>query len=380
MNNRKTIEIEIQRRLYAESMGKCMNPDCEIDLFLNGGDIMEKAHIDSYHNSKDNSFENLVILCPNCHTNFDKNKAFTEQKVKEWKRKRKEEMDLIFSKKYSSFEMLEEVIKPILEENKTIFKNYYLKDNSTLWKKFEEKVLINNQKLKLLLIKNKHLLQRNSQDEYSNLAIVDKLILHIDEFYSTRNDGEKIRQVLFPEEVNSIFGVEKIDDSLFPATESLECLIKKLQDDESFVEISLDTDTPYIKFTKDNEIETLSLKDIPRLRQEYYKCGCFRKVGLRLESLVYTLKWLKKSDIEYEFQNLPSLSEIKIKGKLFKFVYEYCLSKETVMSLSPKKGSVIFNLFNFGGDCISKEAYKQAENMEIKLLSSKDFYKYINKS
>jgi len=380
MSNRKTIPKETERRLYAESMGKCMNPDCQTDLFLNCGDIMEKAHIDPHYNSKDNSFENLVILCPNCHTDFDKNEAFTEQKVREWKRTRKENVNLIFSKEYSSFETLEKVIKPILEENKTIFENYYLEDNSTLWKKFEEQVLLNNQKLKLLLMKNRHLFQENSRDEYSNLTIIDKLILHIDEFYSTRDEEEKIRQVLFPEEVNSIFGVERIDDSLFPSTESLECLIKKLQDNGSFIEISLDTDTPYIKFTEDNETETLFLKDAPRLRQVYDNYECFRKVGLRLDSLVFVLTWLINNNIDYIFYNLPILSDIKINGKIFKFVYEYCLSKETVISLSPKKGSVILNLFNFNGDCISKEAYEQADNMEIKLLSSKDFYKYINKS
>jgi hypothetical protein len=224
------------------------------------------------------------------------------------------------------------------------------------------------------------LFQENSRDEYSNLTIIDKLILHIDEFYSTRDEEEKIRQVLFPEEVNSIFGVERIDDSLFPSTESLECLIKKLQDNGSFIEISLDTDTPYIKFTEDNETETLFLKDAPRLRQVYDNYECFRKVGLRLDSLVFVLTWLINNNIDYIFYNLPILSDIKINGKIFKFVYEYCLSKETVISLSPKKGSVILNLFNFNGDCISKEAYEQADNMEIKLLSSKDFYKYINKS
>ena len=61
---RKAISVEIERKLYAESMGRCMNPSCKIDLFDENGDIMEKAHIDSYCDSQNNDFENLVVLCP----------------------------------------------------------------------------------------------------------------------------------------------------------------------------------------------------------------------------------------------------------------------------------------------------------------------------
>ena len=376
---RKAIKENIKRRLYAESMGKCMNPDCQTDLFLSNGDISEKAHITPYYDTSDNSFENLIILCPNCHTNFDKNSAFNKEEVKGWKRKRNEEVSEVFSIKFATFEELEDIVNPILEENKTIFENYYLKNNPKLWKQFEDKILVNNQRLKLILRKNKNLFQNSSQEEYSNLAIIDKLILHIDEFYSTREDEEKIRSVLFPEEVNSIFGIDGYLTKVLPSSESLECFIQKLLDNDTFVAISLDTDTPFIQFIKDNGIETLYLEDIPRIRQFYYKYYCFKGVGLRLESLTFILKWLKNNNIKYEFPNFPILSDIKIKGKLFKFVYEYCLSKETVISLAPKKDLVILNLFNFNGGCISKEAYAQAEVMEVDLLLSNDFYRYVHK-
>ena len=73
--NSRYIEENVKRRLYAESMGRCMNPNCQKELFCNDGDIIEKAHIDAYCQTADNSFENLVLLCPNCHTNFDKNQV-----------------------------------------------------------------------------------------------------------------------------------------------------------------------------------------------------------------------------------------------------------------------------------------------------------------
>ena len=93
---RKGIVTNIQRRLYAESMGRCMNPDCEQELFLSNGDIAEKAHIIPHCDTADNSFENLILLCPNCHTNFDKNSAFDMNEVKNWKIKRQEQISQIF--------------------------------------------------------------------------------------------------------------------------------------------------------------------------------------------------------------------------------------------------------------------------------------------
>ena len=121
--SRKAISENVERRLYAESMGRCMNPDCQTDLFAEDGDIMERAHIDPYCKTADNSFENLVILCPNCHTNFDKNHAFSPEQVLSWKQIRRDEIDRLFSTKYTSFDELKKVVSPILLENKTIYEN-----------------------------------------------------------------------------------------------------------------------------------------------------------------------------------------------------------------------------------------------------------------
>lgn len=82
---REAISENIKRRLYAESMGRCMNPECQCELFSGDGDIMEKAHIIPYCETADNSFENLVILCPTCHTKYDKNNLFNAEQVKGWK-------------------------------------------------------------------------------------------------------------------------------------------------------------------------------------------------------------------------------------------------------------------------------------------------------
>ncbi len=111
--SRKAIPKYTERRLYAESMGKCMNPNCKKDLFLTQGDIAEKAHIIPYSDTEDNSYDNLIILCPNCHTSFDKNQVLNISEVKQWKEIRKKELEEFFSIKFNSFTELEEKVKTI---------------------------------------------------------------------------------------------------------------------------------------------------------------------------------------------------------------------------------------------------------------------------
>ena len=124
--NREKISENIKRRLYADSMGRCMNPNCRKDLFIGEGDIVEKAHITPYCDTADNSYENLIILCPNCHKAFDKNSAFSPAEVKNWKQIRKEELDIFFSIQYATFGELKKETEPLLLENKMIYEYYYL--------------------------------------------------------------------------------------------------------------------------------------------------------------------------------------------------------------------------------------------------------------
>lgn len=174
-----------------------MNPACQQDLFSENGDIIEKAHIDPYCETADNTFENLVLLCPNCHTNFDKNHTFTPEEVLGWKKARREEVESIFSKKFSNFEELAKEVTPLLEENKTIYENYYLHESKRLWDKFEIKVLQNNRKLKLLFSANLSLIQSNQNKAYSNLEYIRSFMAHVEEFEATRSDDEKTEKFFF---------------------------------------------------------------------------------------------------------------------------------------------------------------------------------------
>ena len=298
--NSRYIDESAKRKLYAESMGRCMNPNCQRELFCKNGDIIEKAHIDPYCKTADNSFENLILLCPSCHTDFDKNNAFTPEEVLGWKRTRREELEKMFSKKYASFEELKKEVVPLLLENQTIFTTYYLKENKVLWDKFEAAILSNNRKIKMLLSVNLDLIQCNQQKSHSNLAYIQTFMRHVDEFEATRIDEEKSREVLFPAEIDSMFGIASVEDAILPSTESLENLIQRLKSQGKFETIVMGIERPYIQMKEEKSIKVF-LDDTPRLRQLYYNYDCFKRAKVRLESLNFALKYINFRNISFKF-------------------------------------------------------------------------------
>lgn len=377
--NSRYIDESAKRKLYAESMGRCMNPNCQRELFCKNGDIIEKAHIDPYCKTADNSFENLILLCPSCHTDFDKNNAFTPEEVLGWKRTRREELEKMFSKKYASFEELKKEVVPLLLENQTIFTTYYLKENKVLWDKFEATILSNNRKIKMLLSVNLDLIQCNQQKSHSNLAYIQTFMRHVDEFEATRIDEEKSREVLFPAEIDSMFGIAPVEDAILPSTESLENLIQRLKSQGKFETIVMGIERPYIQMKEEKSIKVF-FDDTPRLRQLYYNYNCFKRAKVRLESLNFALKYINSRKISFKFLDETNLREIMIYDKKLIFVYEYCLSQSDIIRLSPEENTVIINLHNWNGNsCISKQAYEMAAAMKVELLTMKAFYGYINK-
>lgn len=373
------ISEQVKRKLYAESLGRCMNPACQKELFTSNGDIIEMAHIDSYSKTNDNSFENLVLLCPNCHTDFDKNHAFTKEEIASWKKIRQEELERMFSKKFTNFEELEKNVVPLLLENKTIFEKYYLGNHKELWDKLEGKILVNNRKLKMMFSSNLDLIQHHPDKNYSNARYIEDFLIHVDEFEATRPLEEKMRVVLFPEEINSMFGIAPIVDRFLPSVESLELLIKKLKKNGKFKKVVLGLDHPYIEI-QNEKTEKVFLDDTPKVRQLYYEYECFHGAKVRLESLNYALRYIRFKKIDFYFLDETNLKEIRIENKKMIFVYEYCLSEEDLMRMLPEKNSVIVNLHNWNGvGCISTKAHELAQKMHIQLLTMSDFYEYIKR-
>ncbi len=67
MSDRPAIPTEIKRRILMETGYRCAIPTCRFPITAN-------AHIVSWAKSRDYGYENLIALCPNCHTLYDAGK------------------------------------------------------------------------------------------------------------------------------------------------------------------------------------------------------------------------------------------------------------------------------------------------------------------
>ncbi len=56
-----------ERRLWAECFGHCMNSSCENDLVATNTVVAELAHIVAAKDGGPPSFDNMLVLCLDCH-------------------------------------------------------------------------------------------------------------------------------------------------------------------------------------------------------------------------------------------------------------------------------------------------------------------------
>lgn len=102
MSDRKAIPVATRLRLFSEAAGHCQKPDCLDALFPDelGGmkHIAEMAHVIPHgetgprHGDRPegefdpDAFENLILLCPTCHTKIDKDpEGFPRNILLDWK-------------------------------------------------------------------------------------------------------------------------------------------------------------------------------------------------------------------------------------------------------------------------------------------------------
>ena len=162
-----------------------MNPSCHADLFPFDSTVAHKAHIEPYRIGNDNSFENLIILCPNCHSLVDQQPADEVQsRLRQWKTDRNREIRARFSVRCASFSDLAQAVTPLLRRNRQIFVSYgpnadhaEASDRHELWEFFENELIANNERLVVMLSQNKELLHIENQ------AIVESQLTCPQEWY-----------------------------------------------------------------------------------------------------------------------------------------------------------------------------------------------------
>ncbi len=89
---RTAIPVELKRTILVEAGHRCAIPTCRATN-------VEIAHIKPWNQVKKHEYENLIALCPNCHTRFDKGEIDTKS-MKRYK------AQLRFAiEKYSKFEL-----------------------------------------------------------------------------------------------------------------------------------------------------------------------------------------------------------------------------------------------------------------------------------
>ena len=169
-------------RLFADSGGYCQRPECPNRLFVDTATknihIAEMAHIiaagekgpradPTVTQADKGAYDNLILLCANCHTTIDKAPAdFPDHMIEEWKRKHIERIRSLFGAvEYPDRVSVRKAIEPALTENRVVFdrygpNNHYRNDPeselATVWqRKMRAIILPNNRKVLAVLDANR---------------------------------------------------------------------------------------------------------------------------------------------------------------------------------------------------------------------------------
>lgn len=149
MGDRKAISTKTKLRLFSEAAGHCQRPECLEPLFPRemGGDkhIAEMAHVIPYGKTgprheerpidefEPDSYENLILLCPTCHTIIDKEPgSYSRSTLIGWKNSHL--LTLAQKQGIQSYELrsqVREVLVAAFAENKAIWKELAPVDGSS---------------------------------------------------------------------------------------------------------------------------------------------------------------------------------------------------------------------------------------------------------
>lgn len=370
------VPIDIQRQLWAESIGHCMRPSCQIDLLASGHSIAEMAHIDAHASGGEISPENLILLCRNCHKGVDSVPPLAlPGELRAWKAQRNKEVEQKFALRFATFDELQKSITPILQRNGQIFRDYGpdndSPDSRTLWLQFEGEIIANNRRIEIALRSNKGLLHRENQD------IVDEFFAHAQEFISTRQESVNTRINLFPADLLSIFGLKEIETGLVPNVSALQNFIARLVSEGKFRELELVREQT-VRYEENGELHAINLNNRPRVQQIFWNGKFYRPnaTKLRLDGLVFFVKWLSRNHINWKFNDIRNLAELTIGEYQVALIYEYQASLAVIQAIPVVEKLLIVNLHNWNDGPFTAEATKHARDLGMRVFNQTEFFRF----
>ena len=218
-------DAHTQRRLFAASAGYCQNPGCSNELFVDAAGasihIAEMAHVFAANDggprakpglSKEErgAFENLIVLCANCHTMVDKAPvAFPDGMMFGWKREHASKLRGLFGAvRFGNRKEAHDAVDHLLAQNLSIFHQYgphieAARDPESgaaeQWKrKMLTRILPNNRRILAILDVNRHLL-----DDGEKLT-TELFRQHIDDLEAFHIEGNRQNAIRFPQDLSTI--------------------------------------------------------------------------------------------------------------------------------------------------------------------------------
>ncbi|MFG1606049.1 HNH endonuclease [Actinoplanes sp. NPDC049265] len=211
--------------LWAESGGHCQNPQCRADLlgFIDQKNIAELAHIipaskkgpraaDSPELTKQERSlpENILVLCPICHTVIDKSpEGFPSPTLRGWKEKSQRARAMAHGTPvYDTRPDARKAVERLLDSNRTVFDLYGPRDDifdesrAERWRgHVRDSIIPNNDELLRIIEVNRHLLSDTEK------ATVQVFELHAKQLKERHIAGDWTPgSITFPGAMTRIFG------------------------------------------------------------------------------------------------------------------------------------------------------------------------------
>ncbi len=229
MSNGRYIKERDLKLLWGRAAGRCAYPgcNCELTCFIENENctIGEMAHIISHSPNAvmrndgiggDNSYENLILLCPTHHALIDKEEfkhKYTEEILKEWKRQHEQKVYNFCSvPQFGSWnEIRIEILKRLLE-NRMIWKHYGpnsqeatskpISNTITIWElRRVDTIIPNNERILHIIDNHTHLLPQT----LAFLNAVEEFRIHTLSYKKHVYDGPIEGYARFPTNFEEFF-------------------------------------------------------------------------------------------------------------------------------------------------------------------------------